>query len=387
MINSPEWVSINDGIDTYKNRLKEYLAEVLPLDTWERACTFFDNMSDEDFTQFCLELRSKDDFSARDYYNNTREVMKRLGVTTQTNAAANMPRKLLSEDQNNFCKQQISKSNPSDLIYLSRQEDLFLIDLWEPSDRKNITIPSDLFFAKTIPLRDCVITVDETHEPNGMICKYRVIIFDGYDALVDRAIAEKSDSPIIVGAVIQYQGNEMTPFYLPITIVRGVDFCLGNGTGWLKESAKQKAEEIFTNSFASAMMISFLETWYGIQIALLHPAVKDVFSNPQRTVLENNNTAHKKKKRKAKYIKKHYLTLENLESVSQSKDQRKINRKCLAWYVIGHWRTYKNGNKVFIMPYWKGALRDLKKNSAGDDREREIHLIKFQESETDQEET
>ena len=65
--------------------------------------------------------------------------------------------------------------------------------------------------------------------------------------------------------------------------------------------------------------------------------------------------------------------LDGAESTFSYDDHKKINRKCLCWYVIGHWREYKNGNKIFIQGYWKGALRNAKKNY-DDGRERIIDV-------------
>ena len=32
--------------------------------------------------------------------------------------------------------------------------------------------------------------------------------------------------------------------------------------------------------------------------------------------------------------------------------------QCPLWYVIGHWRTYSSGKKIFIKGYWKGPERN-----------------------------
>ena len=48
---------------------------------------------------------------------------------------------------------------------------------------------------------------------------------------------------------------------------------------------------------------------------------------------------------------------------------REYERHTLVWYVIGHWRNYGSGKRVFIQPYWKGALRNLKMSLDGRDRE------------------
>jgi len=108
--------------------------------------------------------------------------------------------------------------------------------------------------------------------------------------------------------------------------------------------------------------MGLLETWYGIQIALLHPTVKEVFRNPRTAILKDSKTDKKRKKNKVRYIKEHIINAEELDKLIYGEsDKRTIKRHALVWYVIGHWRTLKNGNTIFVKPYWKGALRELKK--------------------------
>ena len=278
--------------------------------------------------------------------------------------------KYIGDKQNEEILSEIKKSSPSDIIYLRKDEDAFIQDLWEYEKYKYI--PSDLFFAKTIPITDCKIVVDETADAGGRVCEYRVVIFSDYESKVDKVLKEESDEAFCVGAIIPE--FMPAPIVFPIVIMRGIDGVLY--TRYAVTDTVYANKMIMKNSDAVTVRYELLSTWYGIQIALLHPAVKDVFRNPQRTPVDtkNNGKPNKDRKRKVKYIRKHVLTMDKLESVSGSKEQRKINRKCLAWYVIGHWRTYKSGKKIFIMPYWKGVLRDMKKNAEGDEREREINI-------------
>ena len=46
----------------------------------------------------------------------------------------------------------------------------------------------------------------------------------------------------------------------------------------------------------------------------------------------------------------------------------------MLWYVAGHWRTYKDGRKIFIKPHWKGPLRDSKNKIGIETRERVIPI-------------
>lgn len=264
------------------------------------------------------------------------------------------------------CLQQARESHPSDYIHITRKEDLFLSDLWECGTRNNISIPSDIIFAKTVPLMDCNIVVDETDE-GGYVVDYRVVIFDSYKMMVDYAMKSHHDGGFLIGALVMKPVtgfDQVKRVTLPICAQVGID-SLGTSL-YIAEKHYHISTKLMNGLF-----VSCLETWYGIQIAMLHPAVKDVFLRP-KIVPESGVKAEssRKRKRKTRYVKKHIIRLEDLESISHSKEERKINRKCLAWYVIGHWRQYRNGKKVFIQPYWKGALREMRRNASGDDRER-----------------
>ena len=81
------------------------------------------------------------------------------------------------------------------------------------------------------------------------------------------------------------------------------------------------------------------------------------------------NTKKNGKKRPLRYIKRHIINADDF--TEKLHGNRSFQRHTLVWYVIGHWRAYSNGKKVFIKPYWKGALRDTKSANA---REREIVL-------------
>ena len=82
---------------------------------------------------------------------------------------------------------------------------------------------------------------------------------------------------------------------------------------------------------------------------------------------ENKKSDKKGKKKPLRYIKRHILNAEELKK--RIHGENNFQRHTLVWYVIGHWRKYADGRKIFIQPYWKGALRELKN---GEIREREI---------------
>lgn len=132
------------------------------------------------------------------------------------------------------------------------------------------------------------------------------------------------------------------------------------------------AEEMkgYAKENCSIKEYAFMETWYGIQIALLHPTVKNIFKGGRK---ERDGEAKFDKKpgtkRPVRYIKKRVINKDDIQRCLNG-DGEAVNRHTLVWYVIGHWRKLANGTKQFIKPYWKGPLRELK--MALDDREREI---------------
>jgi hypothetical protein len=76
-------------------------------------------------------------------------------------------------------------------------------------------------------------------------------------------------------------------------------------------------------------------------------------------------------------VRKHFLNIADMEECAHTKEAEKTyHRKCLVWHVIGHWRTYKNGTKIFIQPYWKGVLRKVKKACDVEPRSRELSYDK-----------
>ena len=103
-----------------------------------------------------------------------------------------------------------------------------------------------------------------------------------------------------------------------------------------------------------------LAKWYAVQMCALHPQVKEVFSNPKLSPMRKANPKRKKKQRVCGFMKVHTVGEKEINSLLTG--HGKFCRKTLCWYVIGHWRTYKNGRRKFIQGYWKGPLRDARRN-------------------------
>jgi len=291
----------------------------------------------------------------------------------------------MNHDDNMKCQMEINNSRASDEIRLTRKSDLMLIDLWTDSTNttESVPIPSDIFFAGTVPLLDCFIIIDErgyndsSMQAPGLLCRFRVVISEEYRSIVSLAIASKKDQSI--GYVIRYEGE--IQIISPIYIRAGLDYLGAPGVIGYKnmpDEYKLFLQETYTyDAFHTSAISPILVTWYGIQVALLHPNTKSIFEKPGRTKIKASIASGKSnKKSKVKYIKTHVIKSKELEWLiygDNLDEGRKIKRKALAWYVIGHWRKLKSGNMIFVKPHYKGVMRDVK--TAVELRGREIAQV------------
>ena len=273
------------------------------------------------------------------------------------------------------------KSSYSDIVKLTYYEDLKLNEMFKDAgkdaDKDAPLLRSDIIFAKTIPIRDIKIICDETEYMNKeqnkkgkFIHEYRVKIFDDYEKIVDTVIQKKCRANV---GIAEISSNGMKTKFL-LSIVYGENAISINPSLFNSDFIKNFLAKLMIESpdnymgFLAATINEYLTTWYNIQIALLHPKIKEIFSNPSNIPVSKNNKLQGKYTRKTEYVKYHLLKKQELESKLYTGKNKK---HCLCWYVIGHWREYKSGQKIFIRGYWKGLLRELKQNQ-DDGRERII---------------
>lgn len=118
-----------------------------------------------------------------------------------------------------------------------------------------------------------------------------------------------------------------------------------------------------------------LKAWYGIQVALRHPAIRTIV---ERDCIINDSTeidvSMPKEKR---HVTTYYnMTGERVEYVLSggSGSGRHFKRHTMSWYVIGHWRKIGEDKKTFVKGHWRGPLRDML--STEPHRERELKEVK-----------
>ena len=201
--------------------------------------------------------------------------------------------------------------------------------------------PSDIVVADTIPLRQVCVVNDDSNN---------AFLFD-YDTSSDHEKCKVVGTLTSEGVQDLYATTPVVimhdePEFLLID-ARTIGFFYGDRQINPPNEYARETHELF-----SQMQM----VWYGIQIALLNPYVKDIFRTEtiRKTAFNSNG---KKRKSVVKYIRHHYL---NPGALSPKTEAGQMLRKTMAWYVVGHWRHYQDGKTIFIQPYWKGPLRETK---------------------------
>ena len=358
------------------------MASFTTKEQYEKISEIITGMPDDELGQLAMEaanMYNANPVSLKEVINNTNYTRSKTGVTAQNSAMNFLPVEFLTKRRNDELLKRIGKSHPSDFIKLTRESDRMLMGLWESMGKNKdesaeFSIPSDLFFAETIPLLDVKVSIDETMCENGRIINFRVVIYCDYTEKIRKAT---DDDVVEVGAVIYEIGAPThAALVMPIKVVRGVDVLLSDDSGYrnMGTAVRTRFSEHVTQKVYGQMFLQSLETWYGIQIALLHPVIRDVVHKP-RIASNNTRPQPSQQRRKVKYMKhthEYTISADELDNAIYGGD-KSFTRRALIWYVIGHWRTYSDGRKSFVKPYWKGALREIQMNLT--EREREIAQV------------
>ncbi len=139
-----------------------------------------------------------------------------------------------------------------------------------------------------------------------------------------------------------------------------IDFITHHGNPIMTSSGKRFIYDInHSESSSNAHYVMGLVMY--ILSAMLYAFNKksEIFIETQEKYKVRNRSSEKKKN-----VKKHPIKVrkvfriddDQLEDLLRSKSTHVIT--CESWEVSGHYRTYKNGKKVWIKPYRKGKKRD-----------------------------
>lgn len=280
-------------------------------------------------------------------------------------------------------KNYITLPDADDIVFLDDDSANKLYSLWCGSGKNRIeayrlpndnyfhdiyipVVPFDLMLARTVPMPHFRIT----HNANWPL---RDLGEDGMTFTINTIFPEESGGEYEVHARNDYYGF----IYFIKEDERGIKWesyfvpNLGNRAWTVEHQNKINAYAEWwyyddkTRQAMETMRAIILADWYAIQLSLLHPTLQTVFFNPVKEKEYSRQGVGKNRKRITKYVRKHYITAEGIDEALYGHGHRDFERKTMAWYVIGHWRQYKNGTRKFINGYWKGPLREMKRNLDG----------------------
>lgn len=245
-------------------RMMRGLGQILTAEQYKKAEQEFLTMPEDDFKQMVEDsIRSwqRKAPTAAQYINLGMRLAERLQVTPKNSALNDLPAECLSSEENAALWQAITRSQPTDHIYMKKAEDIALCKLWRKGrSLPKGAIPSDIFFMGKIRFMDCYIDVDETADENGLEVEYRVVVFLDYQ----ERIRDASGKPVYVGAVvIEYQDYAL---FIPLQVCEGVDVMMGGVIGFHNAPDELiKACKKMTKMDVLQTGSEFMSTWYGIQ--------------------------------------------------------------------------------------------------------------------------
>ena len=304
-----------------------------------------------------------------------------------------MWRNIQPQDEKAFWSK-IKQAQLTDRVFIDDDTIREFKSVWDTNvaphmDNQTLIIPTDLFFSHHIPILDTEFVYTDNDQ---LMYRYRVIIFPDYYERVHLEIdpthhdttitQDKHGVSVVVGIVVIYLqsgGVVFTPISVICSSEKFKEFGypalsgvmpMSYGTHYISEKERREmcTDVCKWSTYLDLVLTPILIYWYCTQISLLNPVIQNIFKHPTITTEDGREIDKKtverithddpKKVRVKKYIKKHVL---NKEAFDDIRAKATFNRKCMLWYVIGHWRTYKKtGKRIFIQPYWKGKMRDIK---------------------------
>lgn len=340
-------------------------SQVMTKEQYQEAVDAFGLMDDAQFEKFCSAYMEKAEkvTSWKEYQAKVEEMRRANGVTDQNSALNSVYARYLDDGRNRELWSDINGTNPSDRITVTFDDIKQLDRLWHESrPSADAGTPADILISGSIPLTDVELSIEREGFPADV---YRIVIFKDYQQI----IAENEEA--CVGALISYLGPRQIA--CPLLVMHGT-----NGISFVDEighiglTEKMIREKKIPVNTLINMAGFVMNAWYGVMIALLHPVVKDVFrrgAKQKEKVISIDDKGNRK--RIVRYVKQRYIGTEKLiDAITGGGRSRTYH--ALVWHVVGHWRRLASGGKTFVRPYWKGAMRDLKRNL--DEVERQIVL-------------
>ena len=300
-----------------------------------------------------------------------------------------------NSDNSEYFVSRLEVSNPSDIIMCSStsQENDFE-SFWlskedmnymskEGSSFSDIPIPADLFFSKTLSLLDFEIhtnlddqvvdvDTDKTYKDIGrsMTSVHRFCVEENYRAVVDGLLSpdqagRKFHVATFYAHIIDNKTGQAAPkIIFPVFVEYGNDYLIAEKCAYSTEEKSRQIlfvrDSIKDGEYAHLIHQEMM-LFYGVELAMIHPVYKEIFESPRDDrIFDKSSKEKKKSKSKTRVVHKHFIKKSTFSDAKRKYEG--FNRNTMVWHVSGHWRHYANDKKVFIQPYWKGPLRETKKN-------------------------
>lgn len=244
-------------------------------------------------------------------------------------------------------------SNATDMFLFRPEDYSVLIEKFKSSIIKDDNYYSgDIFLANTIPIMDMYL--GPINKPNNAA---RILIFPQMVSKLNDYINNSKliqmgymvfyvSAGVFIAIEINFDAESLSivPDFRPIPIGPNAD-----------KPIPIEHHSMWMNTFCS-----YMQAWYAIQLSLLHPQIKLLFSHPQREKIKKTNYKEKTTKEYIR-IKKHIVDASAFEKALKYDIGHK-EYSCLCWWVRGHFRE-RMGKKEFVKGYWKGPLRETKKQN------------------------
>ena len=302
-----------------------------------------------------ITLKTKDNLKRFYERSNIMQLFRELDITPK---GAKLAEKVNTKEALSW-RDICSEYYPTDEIILTSDTIYFLERFLSSSgfDEKAIDIPDDLILESKTPLPNIILNLNGDKDSHS----YRFVL-DGQDLYIVSIL----DSQLFYQNKNSYIGNEN---YTIITKFKHEDCFyktdleevytsnerMNPNRKDIRISVKQRLIDYYHSHYNYVNIM--LHSWYAIQLLLLHPQIiKSDILKRDRKVKISDPVLHvsKSRKRKACYVKRETINTDIFNS-------KEFTRKTMCWYVIGHYRKHGEG-RVWVNGYWKGPLRDTKKN-------------------------
>lgn len=236
-------------------------------------------------------------------------------------------------------------------------------------------ILADILMAGICPVFD-VLLETETPKMLGDVLYGRVMIFPD---LVERVVDLTGE--LYIGVLLLY--TERIKVVLPFKVSETQNTLVFDDTFGVVSDDPNEVEfyknnpELIDQTMIKKNTKFYMELWYGIMWVILNPMTRVIVRKNKEeydtipVVVDHEEAATPEitTNTTIKYVKTKVITSEDFDKCAD-KIAHTIHKDC--WYVTGHYReqpTKKGIKRIYIKPYWKGPMRELKIH---DTRNREL---------------